>query len=307
MTTPVEVTDRILNGPHGPLRVRVYSPPTPSTHGLVWAHGGGFAAGELEMPEADWVSRAFAERGITVVSVEYRLAPLPADAGESPDARALGGAHYPVAHEEMVFAFQWATESDLATGPWAIGGASAGGNLAAGAALRLAQEGDVVPALAVLAYPTLQAVQDAPDAALRARLDADPDADRFSPEIVLGMYENYLGGAADSADVYAIPGTATPAQLTGFPATIMINGEADELRVSGEAFALALAEAGVEIDVSTEPDTTHGHLNRPEEAAATASVERFAARIRREDLPHPPRRMTRSHVESTRTAPTQEG
>ncbi|MFY9713408.1 MAG: alpha/beta hydrolase fold domain-containing protein [Microbacterium sp.] len=279
MTTHFEIADRILAGPHGPLRVRSYMPASPTGHGVVWAHGGAFAGGDLDMPEADWVSRAFAERGITVVSVEYRLAPLPSDWAESLNTPAREGVQYPIAHDEVVFAFRWAVESGLATGPWAIGGASAGGNLATGAALRLEGEREAVPALAVLAYPTLHAVQDAPDAALRALLDADPDADRFGPGIVLGMYENYLGGAVDDADIYALPGTATPAQLAGFPATIMINSEADELRVSGEAFARALADAGVEIDVSSEPDTTHGHLNRPDEAAATASIDRFAARI----------------------------
>src|SRR5690606_6496324 len=98
------------------------------------------------------------------------------------------GVHFPVPHDEVVAAFRWATASGLARGPWAIGGASAGGNLATGAALRLADDGGPVPALAVLAYPTLQAVQDAPDAALRALLDANPEADRFPPATVRGMY-----------------------------------------------------------------------------------------------------------------------
>jgi len=270
MSARIEVADRIVDGPHGPLTVRIYSPSAPTGPGLVWAHGGGFAGGDLDMPEADWVSHAFAERGIVVVSVEYRLAPSAASAE---------GVHYPVPHDEIVQAFRWATESGVADGPWAIGGASAGGNLAAGAALRLAHEGGPVPALAVLAYPTLQAVQDAPDAVLRTLLDADPVGDHFGPPAVLGMYENYLGGPVADADIYAVPGTATPAQLVGFPATIMINDETDELRVSGEAFARALADAGVDIDVSTEPGTTHGHLNRPDDHAAALSIDRFAARI----------------------------
>ena len=72
MTT---VTDDTLDGPHGPLRVRLYRPASAAGVGLVWAHGGGFAAGDLDMPEADGVARGLAERGITVVSVDYRLAP----------------------------------------------------------------------------------------------------------------------------------------------------------------------------------------------------------------------------------------
>lgn len=271
----VEIADRLLVGPHGALRVRLYTPSLPSRHGLVWAHGGGFAGGDLDMPEADGASRAFAERGITVVSVEYRLAPSPERAG----------VHYPIASEEVEFAYLWARSAGLVDGPWCLGGASAGGNLAAGAILRLVRTGGPVPALAVLAYPTLQAVQDAPDAALRALLDAEPDADRFRPETVRGMYENYLGGPVEGADIFAIPGTATSTELTGFPPTIIIDGEADELRVSAESFARTLRAAGVEVGIDVEPGTQHGHLNRPEAPAAAASIDRFAARILALPLP----------------------
>jgi acetyl esterase/lipase len=269
-----------LDGPHGPLRVRVYEPEAPAGPGLVWLHGGGFAGGDLDMPEADWVAMRFAQLGVTVVSLDYRLAPVPPEWAERMGIEPPeGGFHYPVASEETAFAFAWAVGSGLASGPWALGGASAGGNLAAGGALRLVHTGGPVPALAVLAYPTLHAVQPAPDAALRAALDADPDADTFGPDSVRGMYENYLGGPIDRAEIFAIPGTATAAELAGFPPTVMINDEVDELRMSGEAFAATLRDAGVEMDVSTEPGTSHGHLNRPEHAGAEASVARFAAAI----------------------------
>jgi acetyl esterase/lipase len=280
------VADRALDGPHGPLRVRVNRPESASGQGLVWLHGGGFAAGSLDMPEADWVARSFARRGIAVVSVDYRLAPTPPEVGALLDEPVEAqGVHYPVPVDEAVFAFRWALDSGLAAGPWTIGGASAGGNIAAGSALRLAHEDAGVPALAVLAYPTLLAVQPEPDAALRAALDADPDADRFGPAAVARMYQNYLGAPLDAAPAddlpaYAVPGLATIDELAAFPPTIMINDDIDELRVSGEAFAAKLRTAGVDVDVSTEPGTHHGHLNRPEEAAASVSIDRFAHRIR---------------------------
>nr|WP_314845640.1 alpha/beta hydrolase [uncultured Microbacterium sp.] len=273
------MTDQVLEGPHGPLRVRVYAPADPAGPGVVWAHGGGFAAGDLDMPEADWVASRLADRGIVVVSVDYALAPLPSAAAAAVGVPERKGAHYPIASEELAFAFRWAVESGIADGPWSIGGASAGANLAAGAALRLSHGSGPVPMLAVLAYPTLHAVQGRPDAALRAALDADPDADRFGPAPVRAMYENYLGGPVDAAEVYAVPGTATVDELARFPSTIMINGDVDELRVSGEAFAVTLRAAGVDVDVSLEPGTRHGHLNRPELPAATASVDRFAHSI----------------------------
>lgn len=273
------MSDLLLDGPHGPLRVRVYEPAAPAGPGLVWVHGGGFAAGDLDMPEAHWVAQSFADRGIVVVSVDYALAPLPRDRAQTSGAPAQDGVHYPIASDEVEAAFRWAVSSGLAAGPWAIGGASAGANLVTGAALRLSHGDGPVPALAVLAYPTLHAVQGSPDERLRAALDADPGADLFGPEPVRVMYENYLGTTIDRADVYAVPGTASTAELTRFPPTIMINGDVDELRVSGEAFAAALRAAGVDVDVSTEPGTRHGHLNSPELPAATASVDRFARRI----------------------------
>ena len=268
--------------------------PTP---GLVWAHGGGFVAGDLDMPEADWVARALAARGITVVSIDYRLV------GD-------GSGRYPAGSDDVLAAWTWtldhADELGLDPERVAIGGASAGANLVTGAVLRLLgstrgsrrreapfrdpeardtgfetptpsapQPADgALPAGVVLAYPTLHAEQPAPDAALRALLDANPTADRFFPAAVRAMYEAYLGGPVDDAPLFAVPGRAAASDLAGFPPVLMINDEADELRVSGEAFAATLVEAGVPVDLVVEPGTEHGHLNRPDEPAASASIER---------------------------------
>jgi len=247
--------------------------------GLVWVHGGGFAGGDLDMPEADWVSRAFAARGVTVVSVDYALAPTPQAWADAFGGALKDGVHYPVASDDVITAFRWAVDSGLTDGPWAFGGASAGANLVAGATLRLLADGGPLPALVFLAYPTLLAVQPEPSADLRAALDADPEADRFGPDAVLDMYENYLGGSVDGAPLPAIPGLATTEDLADFPPTLIINGDVDELRVSGEVFAATLAAAGRDITCVTEPATQHGHLNRPEQPQAAASVDRVLARL----------------------------
>lgn len=257
--------------------VRVYPADAAATRpmpGLVWAHGGGFTGGDLDMPEADWVSRSLAARGVTVVSVDYRLA--------------RDGCRYPVPSDDVLAAWRWTLEhaGELGLDPerLAIGGASAGANLVAGAVLRLlaAVKGfDTAAALPTqppagvfLAYPTLLAVQPAPDAALRALLVANPAADRFGPASVRAMYENYLGGPVESAPLPAVPGLATSDDVRGFPPTLMINGETDELRVSGEVFAATLAAARVPIELHTEAGTEHGHLNRPDAAAASDSLDR---------------------------------
>lgn len=264
--------------------IRVYPAREPNGTGLVWVHGGGFAGGDLDMPEADAVGRALATRGITVLSVDYRLAPLPAEWATAMGVAPRGGVTYPAASDDIIAAWTWALENAtrLRIDParMAIGGASAGANLVTGATLRLLEREDgEPPALVVLAYATLLAVQPAPDPALRAALDARPEADTFGPESVLAMYQNYLGGSVDGAPLAAIPGLATADDLAGFPPTLMLNGDVDELRVSGEAFAATLAEAGREIEVVVELGTIHGHLNRPDEPAASASLDRIATRL----------------------------
>lgn len=272
-------TDRFLDGPHGPLAVRTYLPDTPAGPGLVWAHGGGFVSGDLDMPEADWVAQQLAERRITVVSVDYSLAPVAPRWADRTGRAVRGGVRYPVASDEVEFAFRWALDAGLATGPWSLGGASAGGNLAAGVALRLTHSAGPRAALVALAYPTLHAVQPAPDAALRAQLDASAEADTFGAEVLRLMYENYLGVPIDVADAYAIPGTASPEQLAGFPPTVLMTASADELRVSAQEFARALREAGVKCTSITEPGTRHGFLNRPDEPAALAAIDYCAAQL----------------------------
>ena len=263
--------------------VRVYPAREPNGSGLVWAHGGGFAFGDLDMPESDWVARSLAARGTTVVSVDYRLAPVP-EGWQPAEAAARPGHHYPAASDDVLAAWSWVVQTAdrlrIARDRIAIGGTSAGGNLAAGATLRLIERrAQAMPALVLLAYPTLLAVQPAPDAALRAALDARPDADRFGPDAVVGMYENYLGGPVDRAPLGAIPGLARPVDLAQFPPTLMVNGDVDELRVSGEAFAASLRAAGRPVEVVTELGTEHGHLNRPHEPAASVTIDRFAARL----------------------------
>ncbi|MCA4133436.1 alpha/beta hydrolase [Arthrobacter sp. M4] len=273
--------DRVIDGRDGPIRVRVHpaaapkddTPVAPAGSGLVWVHGGGFREGTLDWPEADYTSRGFAARGVTVVSVDYRLC-------QDNDT------HFPAPSDDVVDAWEWTLNqaSELGIDPLrlAIGGASAGGNLTAGAVIRLLEgPAERLPARVFLAYPTLHAVQpETPDdvAALLGGL-ADPDV--FSAPNVLAMYENYLGGPVAGGPAAAIPGTASVGQLRGFPPTIMVNDEADELRVSGEAFGAMLAAAGIDVEVITEPGTEHGHLNRPEDGAADRTMDRVVEWLRR--------------------------
>jgi acetyl esterase len=260
--------------------IRVYPATNPNGTGLVWAHGGGFLFGDIDMAEGDWVAQQLAARGTTVISVDYRLAPKPENF--HPGVKEEPGHIYPAGSDDMVTAIRWmrehAGELGIRSDAIAVGGASAGGNLAAGAALRLAGTDESV-ALAVLAYPTLHAIQHEPSPETRAVLDADADRGGFPPDVILGMYENYLGGPVEDAPIHAVPGLAAASDLADYPPTIIVNSEVDGLRPSGESFAETLAEAGRDVQLFTEPGTRHGHLNRPEAPEAARTIERFATRI----------------------------
>ena len=250
--------------------LRVYRPPEPDGRGLVWVHGGGFTAGGLDMPESDWVSRELADRGVTVFAVNYRLA---------------GAAtRYPAPSDDVLSAWRCATAlaEEYVVSPvrLALGGASAGANLATGAVIRMLAGGEhPLPACVVLAYPTLHVDQPSPSAELEAALAAAPAADRFAPPRISAMYRAYLGEEISTPPVAAVPGLASRTHLSGFPPTLILLSEIDDLRASGEGFAGQLAAARVRVRVETEWGALHGHLNRPGDDTARRSLERIEARL----------------------------
>ncbi len=247
----VDVRDDRAPGPHGPVPVRVYTPAGGGTDlpCLVWLHGGAFRMGDLEMPEADWTSREISQRaGAVVISVDYRLC--------------VGGVTYPVPHDDVVAALRWVRNSaaplGVDPGRISLGGASAGGNLATGAALKLRDEDAWVPAALLLAYTTLHAVVPPASPSLAPLLDDVPRLLRFLPEVRRGITENYLGGPASLADGYAMPANAV---LEGLCPVLLVNSEYDDLRASAEVFAGQLAVAGVDVRQVLARGMLHGFLN----------------------------------------------
>lgn len=247
----VEVRDDAAPGPHGRVPVRIYTPPDSRTDRpcLVWLHGGAFRMGDLDMPEADWTARQICARaGAVVVSVDYRLC--------------VGGVTYPVPHDDAVAAIRWVrldTER-LGIEPTriSVGGASAGGNLATGAVLRLRDDDGWVPAALILAYTTLHAVVPPPSPSLAPLLAEIPRLLRFLPEDRRSITENYLGGPASRAEGYAMPAHAV---LEGLCPVVLLNSEYDDLRASSEVFAGQLAAAGVDVRQVLVRGMLHGFLN----------------------------------------------
>jgi acetyl esterase len=247
----VDTRTDAASGPHGPVPVRIYGPAGAGADRpcLVWLHGGAFQAGDLDMPEADWVAREVAQRaGAVVVSVDYRLA--------------VNGVAYPVPHDDAVAAVRWVRDRAAGLGAdparITVGGASAGGNLAAGAILRLRDHDGWLPAQLLLAYAVLHPVIPPPSATLAAMLEELPRVLRFLPADTHAITVNYLGGPLSTADGYAMPGLGV---LEGLCPTVVVNAEYDDLRPSAEAFAAALAVAGVDVRQVVARGALHGFLN----------------------------------------------
>ena len=246
-----EVREATAPGPHGPVPVRIYGPagiPSSDAPGLVWLHGGAFMGGDLDMREADQVAREIVVRAAAVVDTD--------------DNR--GGVTYPVPHDDTVAAVRWvrdnAPELGIDPGRISVGGASAGGNLATGAVLRLRDDEGWLPAGLILAYTTTHAVVPAPSAALAELMTEVPRLLRFLPADRTFITRNYLGGPESAADGYAMPANAV---LDGLCPVVLLNAEYDDLRASSEAFAAQLALAGVDVRQVVYRGLLHGFLNSP--------------------------------------------
>ena len=247
----VPTRDLTVPGPHGPVPVRVYGVASASTArpALVWMHGGAFMMGDLDMGEADRTGREVCARaGAVVVSVDYRLA--------------VGGVHHPVPLDDVVAAVRWVRDNaaELGVDPAriSVGGASAGGNLATAATLRLRDEDGWLPAALLPVYPVQHVRLPEPSPELRDRLAEVPPTLVFTPEATTGININYLGGPLELADGYAFPALA---DVTGLCPVVLVNAEYDDLRSSGEAFTQQLQDAGVAVHQHLATGMLHGFLN----------------------------------------------
>jgi acetyl esterase len=228
--------------PVGDRAGRLYVPTDATTPGalLVFFHGGGWVYGDLD--SHDPPCRFLAERsGVRVLSVDYRLAP------EHP---------FPAAYDDAVAAYRWVTENAASLGADAtrlgVGGDSAGGNLAAVAAIEAARAG-LPLAFQLLVYP-------ATDASRRTESRRLFGHDLYlTEEFMDRSLEQYAPDPAQRSDPRVSPLLADlPAGLA--PAYITTAGF-DPLRDEGEAYARRLSEAGVEVELRRFPDQIHGFLN----------------------------------------------
>ncbi len=242
--TVASVEDRTLPGPAGDLPIRVYRPagsaPATPLPALVFFHGGGWVFGDLE--SHDSLCRELCNLGDCAVdAVAYRVAP------ES---------KFPAAVEDAVAAIRYIAASaqtlQIDGSRLAAGGDSAGGTLAAAAALTFRDQGGPRLRLQALIYPVTDMTLDSP---AYARIATGYTLPR---ERMLFFREAYLRGPEDIADWRASPLKAR--DLSNLPPALVLTAAQDPLVDEGKAYADRLAAAGVPVTYSCYEGMVHGFL-----------------------------------------------
>jgi acetyl esterase len=235
------VEDRELPGPDGDVRVRVYRPSAETNlPALVFFHGGGWVVGSIAQTDA--TCRTLANRaGCLVVSVDYRLAPE---------------FRFPAGVEDCYAAVKWVAEhpTELGIDParLAVGGFSAGANLAAVVALMARDRGGPAIAHQFLGYPITDCEFDTPSYLENAEGYGLSRAD------MLWFWDLYLAREEDRAHPYVSPMRA--GDLTRLPPALVVTAEFDPLRDEAEAYARALSAAGVEVRCIRYDGMVHGFM-----------------------------------------------
>jgi acetyl esterase len=235
------VKDLEIPGPAGGIPVRVYRPtPQGDLPVLVYFHGGGWAICNLETHDATCRQLANAA-GCAVVSVDYRLAPEH---------------RFPVGAEDCFAALEWVAKNAAAIGAdprrIAIGGDSAGGNLAAVVALMARDRKGPRLCHQLMVYPVTDYAFDTPSYAENAQ------GPLLTRDTMRAFWKLYIQREEDGRNPYASPLRAR--DLAALPPAHVITAEYDPLRDEGEAYGKRLAAAGVPVVVRRYDGMVHGFL-----------------------------------------------
>ncbi len=235
------LTDRTVPGPGGEVPVRIAVPDVDEPVGvLLWFHGGGWVIGDLDTAEG--TQRRLAHHaGCVVVSVDYRLAPEhPAPAGLD-DCWAV-----------TTWVADHLEELGVPGGAVAVGGDSAGGNLAALVALRAVAGGGPDLALQLLVYPATDLTLSS------ASITENGEGYFLTADTMRWFTDHNLSGGLPPTDPSVSPMSADDADLARVaPALVQVAGY-DPLRDEGRAYGEKLAARGVAVDVVEYPAMIHG-------------------------------------------------
>ena len=268
-----EVTERRVSDRDVP--VRIYRPQADTVLPLlVYMHGGGWVAGDLETHDA--TCRYLANQvGAVIVNVDYRLAP------EHP---------YPEPLDDCWAVVEWVSEhaEQLGVDRFGVAGSSAGGNLAAAIALRARDAGGPTLAAQVLIYPVLDSTMSAPSFAMYG-------ADYYLTTDQMQWYWTcYVPDANRRTEPRASPSHAI--DLGGVAQALIVTAEFDPLRDEGERYADRLRVAGVPTTLIRIEGQPHGFLGLAGVAAQPTAARQAIAGLVRTCLGHP-----RSDTDATPT------
>ncbi|MCG5074080.1 alpha/beta hydrolase [Paraburkholderia tagetis] len=232
-------------GPHAPIRLKLYRPSVmaeaEAMPALLWFHGGGFLMGGFAT--ADAICRHIAAvSGAIVVAVRYRLAP-------EHDLHA--------GRADCMAALDWIVRDGRSLGidttRLAVGGDSAGGNLAAAVAQRHVEQGGTALRLQVLAYPATNLLDDFASKAENASGYVLTSASIDAIRVLITQ------GHTDLANPWISPAFAC--DLRGLPPALVVTAGFDPIRDDGLAYARRLREAGVPVELLHYAGQFHGFLN----------------------------------------------
>jgi acetyl esterase len=255
--------ERDITVPGGP-RCRFY-PAAPGAPVLVYAHGGSFALGSLDAWDAmlrDLVRRS----GIAALHVDYRMIPEH---------------RFPAAPEDMLAAVRWVAAEGASLGidpaRMALGGDSAGANLALGAAMALRDAGGKVqPRLLLLHYGVYSTDHESPS---WQRLGGGEWG--LSRATIAWLWDNYLADPAQKGDWRAAP---LAGEMRGLPPAVLTIGTHDPLLDDQYALAAALGKADVNVRLLIYSGLTHGFIRQGRLVAKVRQAMEDSAAALREVL-----------------------
>ena len=237
-----QVRDVKIAGPGGQIPIRIYTPdihkPAPA---LIYFHGGGWVIGDLE--SHDHVCRSLANSVPCVVaSVDYRLGPE---------------AKFPAAVEDSYAATQWiaanARELGIDQDRIAVGGDSAGGNLAAVVSQLARDKNGPKLVYQLLIYPATDLRMMAPS------IEENADGPLLTKASMVWFLGHYLRGEHDKLDVLASPLLAS--NFSNLPAAFVLTAECDPLRDEGEDYGRRLQAEGVPVEIKRYAGMPHGFFS----------------------------------------------
>jgi len=238
------VQDGTLSGPNGPIPFRRYWPmgaTAKTLPTLIYYHGGGFVIGTLETHDST-CRRMCNVSGLQVIAIDYRLAP------EHP---------FPVPVDDAVAAFKHiaanAAAFDTQADKLAVGGDSAGGNLAAVICQVQKQSGGAMPSFQLLIYP---ATDNHSESASRRELG---DGYFLTTALMKWFFDHYAPKGVDRTDPRISP--LFTRDLSGLPPAFVLTAGFDPLRDEGKAYAERLMQAGIKVTYTNYPGTIHGFFS----------------------------------------------